>query len=330
MRALERPMPRKAQLAELSTFQQQLVGTWTNQNLPGTAKGDQKNPYSYNVMPLPQQSPQDGQDLGYILKNFTYYETIVFKCDEAVAGPVAAPNRGSTYQQTPYVLFYDQQIRFAEGDAIDMIVHEENGAWLDLQTEKQQIGPYPYPPDHPAYEPGDPEPQPAAQTICKQISVPHGVSVLALGSYSEGIFAPLISDAPSVLPLPDGLDTTPYQTQLSASENYQNPHPELTGQVNLPIQRAIVDLIEAGHYITNYITFHVDTDNDGAVMNIPFEKRKAAIHGYAADYWLLSLDDGANYDILAYTQQILLDIVIDMTHYIFPHPTSNVLTRTTT
>ncbi|MEU4768554.1 heme-binding protein [Actinosynnema sp. NPDC023794] len=323
-------MPRKAQLAELSHFQQLLVGTWTNQNLPGTNKGDKTTPYSYNVMPLPQQSPQNGADLGYILKNFTYYETIVFKGMDDVAGPVEAPNRGGAYQQSPYVLFYDQQIRFAEGPGIDTTVHEENGAWLHLQTEKQQIGPYPYPTDNPAHEPGDPEPQPPTQTICKQISVPHGVSVLALGHCTDGFLAPLIPNANPPLPTPEGLDTSPYRNTLTAPDNYQNPRPDLTEQINLPLQSAILDLMGAGHPVTNHLHCQVDTGNGGAVMNIPFETRRAAITGYAADYWLMSLDGGTNYDILAYHQEIVLDLLIGDNHYTFPHPTSNVLTRVKT
>ncbi|MCE7001106.1 heme-binding protein [Saccharothrix sp. S26] len=325
-------MPRKAEISELSTFQQHLVGTWTNQNLPGTGKGDPTTPYSYNVMPLPQQSPQNGVSIGYVLKNFTYYETIVFQGEDAVAGPVAAPNRGGTYQQTPFVLFYDQQIRFAEGPGQGQIVHEENGAWLSLTTEKQQIGPYPYPPDNPAYEPGDPQPQPPQRTLAKQISVPHGVSVLALGSAREAGGQPEIPTSPSVLPTPDGLDTLPYPYGLPLTEdgNYQNPQPVLTLDIGLPLRTAIDDLAKAGHPVTDHITCEVEDTNGGAVLNIPFEHGKAALSGYSANYWLLSLDGGTHYDILAYTQRILLDIEIDGTTYTFPHPTCNVLTKTTT
>ncbi|WP_309111418.1 heme-binding protein [Saccharothrix sp.] len=325
---MERLMPLKAQIADLSHFQQLLIGTWTNQDLPGTGKGGPDSPYSYNVMPLPQQSPQNGKNSGYILKNFTYYEKIVFKGMGDVVGPVEAPNRGGDYQQSPYALFYDQQIRFAEGPGIDTIVHEENGAWLYLQTENQPIGPYPTDPQ--AYEPGDPEPQPSTQTICKQISVPHGVSVLAMGNYTEHLLAPLIPKASSPEPTPEGLDTSPYQDTLTAPDDYQNPQPELTEQINLPLQVAILDLFAAGHPVSNHIHCQVDTANGGQVMNIPFEQRKAALTGYGADYWLMSLDGGANYDILAYTQRIVLDILIGDEHYTFQHPTSNVLTRVKT
>ncbi|GAB2862158.1 heme-binding protein [Lentzea nigeriaca] len=321
-------MPRKADTAELSIFQQKLIGTWTNQNLPGTNKGDKNSPYSYNVMVLPQESPQHGMDLGYILKNFTYYETIEFKGPGAVASPISAPNRGGVYQQTPYVLFYDQQIRFAEGPGIGTIVHEENGAWLHLATEKQQIGPYPYPPNDPAYEKGKPRPQPPERTMCKQISVPHGVSVLALGSFSVSTGEPKIPDAAPVLPTPEGIDVGPYRDELNAPDNYQNPSPMLTEQIHLPLQNAIEDLAAAGHPVSNYIHCRVDSeDHGGKVVNIPFEKRRAALAGYSAEYWLLSYDGGSDYDILAYTQRILLTIPINGTMYTFPHPTCNVLTR---
>lgn len=321
-------MPRQVQTEELSVFQQQLMGTWTNQNLPGTEKGGESSPYSYNVMVLPQASPQsETQDLGYILKNFTYYETIVFNGQEAVAVPGAAPNRGGTYQQTPYVLFYDQQVRFAEGPSAGAIVHLENGAWLHLRSEAQQIGPYPYPPNDPRIEPGDPEPQPANRTLCKQASIPHGVSVLALGSFSVNSGSPTIPDAPSVLPQPAGLSTAPYTETLATPDNYQNPQPELTSDIANPLQQAIMDLAAAGRPVQSYIHCSVASDNGGTVVNIPFEHRMAALVGYEAEYWLLSCDAGESYDILAYTQTIELAIPIGGTTYTFAHPTANVVTR---
>lgn len=321
-------MPRQAQPAELSIFQQELIGTWTNQNLPGTSKGDKTSPYSYNAMVLPQNSPQSPtQSLGYILKNFTYYETTRFNGPDAVAVPGAAPNRGGDYQQTPFVLFYDQQVRFAEGPDVGKIVHLENGAWLHLQTEKQQIGPYLYPPDHPLYEPGTPKPQPPNRTMSKQISIPHGVSVLALGNYSENVGAPNIPNAPSVLPTPPGIGTDPYQQTLDTPGNYQNPQPNLTANVLSPLQQAVAGLAAAGTPVNKYIYCQVDTNNGGGVLNIPFEIRKAELAAYQAQYWLLSIDGGANYNILAYMQNIVLVIPINGTNYSFPHPTANVVVR---
>jgi hypothetical protein len=322
-------MPRETQVQDLSIFQQQLIGTWNNQNLPGTKKGGPEYPHSYNVMPLPQKSPQNNWSLGYILKNFTYYETIVFKGPDDVVKPVAAPNRSDTFQQTPHVVFYDQQIHYAEGPFKDHVVHEENGAWLYLKTEPQQIGPYPYPMDNPALEPGDVDSQPWLTSHCKQISVPHGVSVQALGYVVEKTGQPTFPDSPPVLPTPEGLITIPYpyQTVLVDDGNYQNPQPFQTFDIFLPLRVAVAELDKAGHTVTDYIVCDVGDQEGSAVMNIPFEQRKAETTGYAAVYWLLSLDGGTTYDILAYAQVIKLKIEIDGTLYDFPHLTSNVLTK---
>jgi hypothetical protein len=321
-------MPRAAHPAELSIFQQHLIGTWTNQNLPGTGKGDASSPYSYNVMPLPQESRQpSGQDTGYILKNFTLYETVTFHgTDAAVTVPGAATNRGGAYAQTAYALFYDQQVRTPEGPAAGKIVHLENGAWLHLQTEPQIIGPYGYPSGDPLHEKGDPVPQPPGMTIAKQISVPHGNSVLALGSFSMRDGSPDIPDAPSVFPVPDGLNTAPYSQALDSPANYQNPQPAFALGITSTLQQAVSDLESAAKPVLSYIHCHVDTVNGGAVMNIPFEIRKAALTRYVADYWLLSLD-GVNYDTLAYVQTMELAIMVNGARYTFPHATANVISK---
>jgi hypothetical protein len=329
-------MPQKAHVAGLASFQQQLIGTWTNQNLPGTGKGDRNDPYSYNVTPLPQDSSHnDRRNPGYVLKNFKYYEKIVFHGPEDVLGPVGAPNRGGKYQQHPYALFYDKQIRFAEGPGIATINHEENGAWLHLVTEDQYVGPYLNPPEKPIYESGPVEMQPSGQTICQQISVPHGISVMALGKFERprsGEPRPAHDRVP-VHPVPydpenaHPLDTAPYDHTLNHPDNYQNPHEDLTRSVNKPLQDAIDDLRKAGHGVTNYIHFEVDTENGGMVANIPFEDRKAALSRYRASCWLLSYDGGMDFDILAYLQQIDLIIEVAGAKYLFRHPSCNVLTR---
>lgn len=327
-------MPHKAEVAGLASFQQQLIGTWTNQNLPDTGKGDRKNPYSYNVTPLPQRSPQQGSDLGYILKNFKYYEKIVFYSPDDVLGPVGAPNRGGKYQQHPYAVFYGKQARFAEGPGIATINHEENGAWLHLVTEKQYVGPYLNPPEYPIFESGPVKPQPSKNTLCQQISVPHGVSVMALGSFDppqtgEPSLCRVVPVYPTAREPQDAprLDTAPYGDVLDCPDNYQNPHKDLTRWVNKPLQDAIDDLRSAGHGVTNYIHFQVSTANNGMVANIPFEDRKAELVEYGAEYWLLSYDGGMDYDILAYSQRIDYIMKVKGDKYLFHHPSCNVLTR---
>lgn len=317
-------MPSAVKMTDIATFQEHLIGTWTNQDFPGTSVGGTDNPLSYNVMPLPQTTPQPGQAnySGFILKNFTYWETITFNGMNATSSPVNAPNRGGTYLQNCYALFYDQKVFFAEGPGIGTIVHEENGSWLSLVTAQQGIGPY----NKSGLEPGPVVPQPADITIAKQISVPHGNSVLALGSYQQASGAPVIADAASIFPTPDGLNTSPYTETLDQSDNYQNPQPNFTLNTNLPLQQAVA-AIEPNNYIHMNVTTKQLKSGKGQVTNIPFEQRRAKVTDYTADYWLLSTDEGNTFKYLAYTQHIILELAIGKAKYSFPHNTSNTVTK---
>jgi len=307
-------MPTAAIPGGLNQFQEILIGTWSNMPLPNASNGEggTDNPLSYNVMPLPQNPPN------YILKNFTYYETVRFESNNDVALPATAPNRGSDKLQVPTALFYDQQVYFADGPGTGSIVHVENGAWLNIRTGDKLVGPY-----GPGIVLQDPNQQPSTITIAKQMSVPHGNSILALGSFTEPKAGPLsIPDAPSVLPTPAGLDISSYDQILNKDSDYQNPFPDLTANTNKPLQTA-VKLINPTHYIE----WHVSTANQGHAINIPFEQRAANVTAYAASYWLLSADGGGSYPYLAYTQNITMMFIIKGEHYTFPHVTSNVVTR---
>ncbi len=303
----------------------ELVGTWTNRPLPNApdSAGGQSNPLSYNVMPLPQNSPQPGKpDYGYILKNFTYYETLQFNDKAAVATPVTAPNRGGNFTQNPFALFYDQQVRFAEGPNVEQIVHEENGAWLYLTTAAQTIGPY----SKNGTEPGPVSPQPKDIEIAKQISIPHGNSILALGSFERKDGIPTIPVAPPPF-APAGLDSEPFTELLNQEDNYQNPQPALTKNPNQAIQDA-VDLIKPNAYIHWKVTTKPLPSGKGATTNIPFEQRRASVDDYEADYWLMSTDGGKTFNYLSYTQTIFMTLTIhDKPGYLFPHVTCNTVTK---
>ena len=109
-------MPAAALLDILALFQQNLVGDWENKPLPGGADGagGPANPLSYNIMPLPETADPDG----YILKNFRYHEKLHFNnADPTTTLAIAAraPNRGGTVNQDARAIFYEQQVKFAEG-----------------------------------------------------------------------------------------------------------------------------------------------------------------------------------------------------------------------
>lgn len=370
---------------DLALFQSLLIGTWKNDtNLMYEDQSiKRKVPLSYNVMPLPQVVPPASRPAprygGFILKNFTFWETIRFNGvvkaklaadypnyidQDALAVVAEAPNRGGTYTQLSRALFYAQQIRYAEGpdgprpaSPDGDIVHVENGAWLHLGTQPQIASPYP-----PAADvPGPVLSQPAYATIAKQMSVPHGNSVLALGTvdlYDKNQFSmdpagtvanTIISGTPSipdaVVPYPTPLDVVvapyldPYAKKLiSPLPDYENPDRAWTLNPNYPLQLAISRL-----HVNAYIHWRVTTQplfsappaflESGSVTNIPFESRKARVTDYWADYWLLSEDGGEIFEYLAYTQTMLMELRISLDGgntfkpYIFPHVTSNTVKR---
>jgi len=319
-------MPQAAIPGGLNAFQLALIGTWKNQDIGTTGKGGPASPFSYNVMPLPQMEPQLGQNTGYILKNFSYYETVEFQNQSDVAVPASAANRGQDGLQLPTALFYNQLVFFAEGPKTGNVVHVENGAWLNLQTGRQIIGPYGTPTNTPIVL-DNPNQQPPTITIAKQISVPHGNSVLALGQFAGTTAgAPTIPAAVSELPTPvmgmASINTTPYGTQLNQTDNYQNPSPALTANPNEAIAQAVTAIAPNA-----YMTWSVSTQNQGATMNIPYEQRLADVADYAASYWLLSTDNGATFPYLAYTQTITLQFTIGTTRFNFPHTTCNCVTK---
>ncbi|MEX6505734.1 hypothetical protein [Jiella sp. M17.18] len=376
-------MPYAIKASDLADFQCQLIGTWENCDELVFQDGDKTLPLSYNVMPLPQKPAPTGRTMpsgsiygGFILKNFSFNETIRFNGSnqkdsepprhydpEALAIAASAPNRGGTYTQSSHVVFYDQQVRFAEGPDAGKVVHVENGAWLHLGSVRQLDGPYALGSQEIAD--GRVLPQPAFLTIAKQISVPHGNSVLALGKvdlFGSGSSCFIDNDPPSIipgrpiipdadLPFPAPADIVtapcfnPFSAPLGAQTDFENPNIGYTKNPNRPLQQAL-DIIKPTHHYHWRVTtdpIFAGTDDPlfggrGIVTNIPFEKRKSEVIGYTADYWLMSNDGGCNFDYLAYNQLIFLQLEIfvpddcspcggKFEKRIFPHVTANTVKR---
>lgn len=346
-------MPSAAVPGGLATFQNLLIGTWANQALPnatGDHDGSQAKPLSYNIMPLPQQAAEPGESHypGFILKNSTIFEVVKFNSRLEVAVPATAPNRGyhqsqdnpdAIALQVPTALFYQQQVYFADGPGVGTgpgvpnspnpgIVHVENGSWLNLLN-----GTFDEPGPYAKRLMLDPAPeQPMPPSIAKQMSVPHGNSILATGSFSEPGPIPsahfpsvdtLIPDTSRIPPqLPDQEIAVYFNPPHDQVDDYQNPIPDWCLNPNIPLQ------IGVGFINPNYfITWHVATAADARPTNIPFEEKQARVAAYAATYWLLSNDGGSTYPWLAYSQNITLELLIKGTRITFPHWTSNLLTK---
>lgn len=289
-----------------------LLGTWTNQNIHGSKHGGPQSPYSYNVMPLPQTDPSS--PYGYILKNFSYYEEITFS---QIHGD--APNRGGSGTQVANTIFYEQRIYFADGPNKDALVHAENGSWLFLSDRQQLLGPYGDgngPGVGKTYIPNS-RPPSQAFNIVKQMSVPHGNSILATGCAGQYRGSPDICPAPVVLP--QGINVDQY-----AVESVGNLNPEFTLNPNLPLHNAI-----SAYPASSYIQINVDSNNGGhPVTNIGFEQQHARVTRYYAGYWLEAFNGSSDFTQLQYSQVILMAIPIACHGtVIFPHVTTNTLTK---
>jgi hypothetical protein len=301
-----------SQLGPLAYF----IGTWTNQNLPGTNAGGPDSPYSYNVMPLPQVDPSS--PTGYILKNFTYYEELTFT---AIHGN--APNRGGIGQQVSYTLFYEQRVYLAEGPNKDALIHAENGSLLLLLDTQQPLGPYGNG-DQPGL--GNQIVQNSVAptqpfNLVKQVSVPHGNSILALGNYTGANAASGVPQIPVASVLPGGVNTQQY----TVDDPVSNPQPSLTANPNQVLVNAL-----AARPCTNFLHLSMSTTNGkGAVTNIGYEQQHANVAQYDFDYWLEAFDGTDNYTQLQYTQTITLQLPIPGHQQLvtFPHVTANTLTK---
>lgn len=309
-----------------------LVGTWHS---------SADTPTGYNVMPLPagnrqMQTPSSDDD--WISKNFYYYEEMTF------TAPGEAPNRGQLFQQGCYGLTYEQRVYFAPntpgaGDlayqpavaagAENTLVHYENGLWLHTQFEAQPAAAYgaalPYPPIDPTTNKPIPTPTPPANPIVKQVSVPHGNSIMALGSFKSYDGLPTHDVTPPLVP------------PFSISPSTPVPAAALAAEV------ATLAAITTNTYKTTQLTVSTDTGTGGSVTNIPFEVGNADVSGYEMDMWIIDIYDAQDPTtltgtVLQYQQKIPMIFSITQTptpggkgdegaKEVFYHVTANTLTK---
>lgn len=271
-----------------------LIGTWSN---------TQDALLGYNVMPL----PEIGKPGNVILKNFHYYEVMKFN----FVGN--APNRGGTFEQNCYALSYDQQVRFSEFQCKGKPVHAENGIWLHLQTGDQTKGPYggssggavlPSPPA-PHFRPT----QDGARCIAKQVSVPHGNSMLCLGTYET------INGPPTI---PD-IDCVPHAAPSSVQNKYKTA---LDRNPNAILQQQLKKV-----KVNKTTILRVSTDNGGGLTNIPFIRNHANVTRFETTFWIEELTNGKRQ--LQYSQNAVLELATVDGHVPFPHVTVNTLTEYT-
>jgi len=235
------------------------IGTWNSPRGPQAT--------GYNVMPLPQTTAPDG----YITKNFPYYEEITFA---PIAG--SAPNRSGNFTQTSGVLFYEQRVFIANNpappnapSAQDTLIHAENGSWLYHTIADQVNGPY---------GPGTvtpPVPLPTqlpAQAYNKQVSVPHGNSLLLVGQ------ATVLNGRPH-------FPTTPRNLLPFTDPSVIDPITVLSQQLDA--------LEKQGITVQNYIQLDLDSSTGGAgINNISFGKINAIVNSFKTSWFIEFLSNG--------------------------------------
>jgi hypothetical protein len=275
-------------------FLHALVGTW-NSPTGASATG-------YNVMSLPQV----GAPNGYITKNFPYFEEITFA---EIAGN--APNRSGNFTQNCNVLFYEQRVFIADNPATppapspqNTLIHAENGAWLYREYVDQIAGPY-----GPGIVP-PPVPLPvqdAASQYVKQVSVPHGNSMLMTGQGTALMGTPVIPPTPH--------DMLPFSDK---SQHIIDPNSLLTKQLQ--------HLASINNPVVSYIELSLDSANGGGgVQNTFFEQKHATVNRFTTTWYIETLKDGSIQ--LQYTQSIFMIINIGGVPTPFRHVDANTLTR---
>ncbi len=273
-----------------------LIGTWVSTRSNG-----------FNVMPIPQATAPNG----FILKNFFYYEVMTFSAIQS-----KFVNRGGVGEQDCYTLFYEQRVFFSDGEQANQLVHAENGTWLHLITGPQGQGPLNQKPDIPS--PHAPNPIPAqnpAQQIVKQVSVPHGISILASGDARLIQGAPVIPDANA---LPVGAPPAWWEAYGPELPDNTSIHP------NIVLQDALIALNNLGIDVVRTRQIHVDSDKHGSVSNTEFIKRHSNVTRFMQTLWLEELSNGQL--LLQYSQNISLKFAQTRgKSYVFPHITANTL-----
>ncbi len=267
-----------------------LIGTW-NSPRGSAATG-------FNVMPLPQVNAPGG----FVLKNFPYYEEMTFA---PIAG--GASNRAGAFTQNNNVLFYEQRVYFADNPAPqpaaqlqDMLTHAENGSWLCRTVGPQLDG---------AYGPGTlPLPSPAptqnlTTQYAKQVSVPHGNSLLMVGQAREAQGSPVFP-------------STPRTVQPFIDPAVMDP--------NAMLQKQLSGLQQQGITVEKYIQIEVDTlHGGGGINNVLFEQQHANVDCCQTTWYIEFLSNGSIQ--LQYFQFVWMKLQINGLLLPFLHSDANTL-----
>jgi hypothetical protein len=218
----------------------------------------------WNLVAVPNQKG------GFLLLVRPYTETLTIT---ALSTPT--PNRGETIIQQVPTLLYSLNIHDAENGSL---LHAENGNWLLL-------------PDCPS-----------GFSIARTAAIPHGDSILAIGSSS-------VNQGPPQIPAISTKPITGPRAPLGYSDVYLTPGPEGFNKVN---PNATLLAAIAGQDIVSSTNLFVSTANQGGIHNIPFVTKNANTTSFEATYWIETVKNpatGKTFLQLQYSQTTILEFI---------------------
>ncbi len=261
-----------------------LVGVWENVQL------ESGTPSGWNTISVP------GQDKGFVFEVIPYSETLTFNPVVVQAGNRGPVVNGQQVEQLIFGLLYEQQITSActtdfckeRGFPPGSTIHVETGLFLNI---------------------GNPN---GGYTIARMSTIPHGNSLLALGSSfdTENPGTDFFDAASSI---PTMLNGEPI-TQLGYSDQIiGNPQFAAFNQVNPNafLQSTLESIVGSTGGVTNMSVIEMSTntpDANGGILNIPFIQTNVNATKMDATFWIEDItDSNGNADqLLQYSQTINL------------------------
>lgn len=262
-----------------------LIGVWENVEVPENIVSA-----GWNTISVP------GQDKGFVFEVIPYTETLTFNPVVVQAGNRGPVVHGQQVEQLIFGLLYEQQIVSAcptdfckeRGFPAGSTIHVETGLFLNL---------------------GNPN---GGYTIARLSTIPHGNSVLALGSAREienpgtGFFSPASSI--STMLNGDRVNQLGYSDQIIG-----NPQFAAFNQINPNafLQSTLEGLTGSTGGVTNMTVIEMSTNTpnaNGGILNIPFIQTNVNATKMDATFWIEDITDSSgNADqILQYSQTINL------------------------
>jgi hypothetical protein len=223
-------------------------------DLVGTWIGTQ----GWELIAVPSGDPGEKESFTFIAR--PYVEVITFQ----TTGSAPVPNRGGPAgEMSIYGLVYE--IRIADLVTNEPL-HLETGMFLNLSDVKGGMTP--------------------ENPIVRSATIPHGDSVLALGT-SFGVPGP-----PDITPRSGVPDPGP-DAPLGYADAWQVEIPspcDPASKFNPAVPTQVLTDALAGLNVVNTTTLSLSTDNGGGILNIPFVDAYAAATKFDCVFWIETIE----------------------------------------